>query len=253
MLVKLEPLRASSCKLCRSAQTSDSKELPPDSKTPTTFQVRRPSFRSAPNEHPGYRCTSNLPMMTSFSPGANIRPAIMRTFSWIWALRGSTPRMGRLSKVSPAGINTCSVNSGETSGFPTPSRLTAGKHLSASNWSSVMNELASESAPRPIRIMLSGELLSLIAESRPPTIAIAATKTPTTMAMAPTVIELDTRRMSRLRRLYLKGMAICLIHQSEGLNDAAFRGCTRGNIRAKHTDKRRHAQGLRQHKRRNMQ
>ena len=28
-------------------------------------------------------------------------------------------------------------------------------------------------------------------------------------AMAPTVIELDTRRMSRLRRLYLKGMAIC--------------------------------------------
>src|SRR6266436_8600151 len=191
--------------------------------------------------------------MTSFSPGANIRPAIMRTFSWIWALRGSTPRMGRLSKVSPAGINTCSVNSGETSGFPTPSRLTAGRNLRASNWSSVINELASESAARPIRIMLSGELLSLIAESRPPTIAIAATKTPTTMAMAPTVMELDTRRMSRLRRLYLKGMAIGLIHQSEGLNDAAFRGRTRGNIRAKQTDERRHAQGLRQHKRRNMQ
>src|SRR5438128_12370875 len=94
-----------------------------------------------------------------------------------------------------------------------------------------MNELASESAPRPIRIMLSGELLSLIAESRPPTIAIAATKTPTTMAMAPTVIELDTRRMSRLRRVYLKGMAI-LISESEGLNDAAFCDCRRGNIRA---------------------
>src|SRR5262249_12710143 len=36
--------------------------------------------------------------------------------------------------------------------------------------------------------------------------------------------------------------------KSEGLNDAAFGGCTRGNIRAKQTDKRRHAQGLRQHK-----
>ncbi len=191
--------------------------------------------------------------MTSFSPGANIRPAIMRTFSWIWVLTGSTPRMGRLSKVSPAGINTCSASSGETSGCPASSRLMAGRNLSASNWSSVMNELASESVPRPMRIMLSGELLSSIAESRPPTIAIAATKTPTTMAMAPTVIELDTRRMSRLRRLYLKGMAICLIHKSEGLNDAASGGCTCWNIRAKHTHERRHAQGLRQHKRRNMQ
>src|SRR5713101_9315154 len=84
----------------------------------------------------------------------------------------------------------------------------AGRNLSASNWSSVMIELASESAPLPIRIMLFGELLSLIAELRPPTIAMAATKTPTTMAMAPTVIEFDTRRMSKLRRLYLKGMAI---------------------------------------------
>src|SRR6266481_8828768 len=252
MLVKLEPLRASSCKLCRSAQTSDSKELPPASKTPTTFQVRRPTLRSAPNEHPGYRFTSNVPMMTSFSPGASIRPSITRTLSWIWALTGSTPRMGRLSKVSPAGINTCSVSSGDTSGLPTSSRLMAGRNLSASNWSRVMNELASEAAPRPIRIMLSGELLSLIAESRPPTIAIAATKTPTTMATAPTVIELDTRRMSKLRRLYLKGMAM-LVHQSEGLDDAAFGGRTRGNIRAKQTDKRRHAQGLRQHKRRNMQ
>src|SRR4029434_10720502 len=138
--------------------------------------------------------------------------------------------MGRLSKVSPAGINTCSASSGETSGFPASSRLMAGRNLSASNWASVINELASESAARPIRIMLSGDLLSLIAESRPPTIAMAATKTPTTMAMAPTVMELDTRRMSRLRRLYLKGMAIGLIHQSEGLNDAAFRGGTRGNI-----------------------
>src|SRR6266478_4317830 len=192
-------------------------------------------------------------MITSFSPGANIRPAIMRTFSWIWVLTGSTPRIGRLSKVSPAGINTCSASSGETRGFPASSRLMADKNLSASNWSSVINELASESAPLLIRIMLSGELVSLIAESRPPTIAIAATKTPTTMAMAPTVIELDTRRTNRLRRLYLKGMAICLIHKSEALNDAAFRGCTRGNIRAKQTDERRHAQGLRQHKRRNMQ
>src|SRR5689334_10143441 len=192
-------------------------------------------------------------MMTSFSPGANIRPAIMRTVSWIWVLTGSTPRIGRLSKVSPAGINTCSVSSGETSGFPAPSRLMAGRNLSASNWSSVMNELASESAPRPMRIMVSVELLSLIAESRPPTIAIAATKTPTTMAMAPTVIELDTRRRSRLRPLYLKGMAIRLVHESEGIDDAAFGGCARGNIRAKHTDKHRHAQGLRQHKGRNMQ
>src|SRR5947207_3956854 len=100
--------------------------------------------------------------------------------------------------------------------------------------------------------MLSGQLLSLMGGARPPAFALAATKPPTTMAIAPTVIELDTRRMSRLRRLYLKGMAI-LIHQSEGLNDAAFGGCTRGNIRAKQTDKRRHAQGLRQHKRRNMQ
>src|SRR5215831_3317297 len=191
-------------------------------------------------------------MMTSFSPGANIRPAIRRTFSWMWMLTGSTPRMGRLSKVSPAGIKTCSASSGDTSGFPPPSRLMAGRNLSASNWSSVINELASESVLRPIRIMLSGALLSLIAESRPPTIAMAATKTPTTMAMAPTVMALDTRRMSRLRRLYLKGMAI-LIHQSEGLNDAAFRGGTRGNIRAQHTEKRRHAQGLRQHKRRHMQ
>src|SRR5437899_12928493 len=103
-----------------------------------------------------------------------------------------------------------------------------------------------------MRLMLSGELLSFIAESRLPTIAISATKTPTTMAIAPTVIELDTCRMSRLRRLYLKGMAI-LIHQSGGLNDAASRGCTRGNIPAKQIDKRRHATGLRQHKRRNMQ
>src|SRR5262249_14922023 len=192
-------------------------------------------------------------MMTSFSPGANIRPAIMRTFSWMWVLTGSMPRMGRLSRVSPAGINTCSASFGGTGGFPPPAGLMAGRNLSASSWSSVMNELASESAPRPIRIMLSGELLSLIAESRPPTIAIAATKTPTTMAMAPTVMELDTRRMSRLRRLYLKGMAIGLILKSEGLNDAAFRGCTRGNIRAQHTDKPRPAQGLRQHKKRNMQ
>src|SRR5712664_856555 len=129
----------------------------------------------------------------------------------------------------------------------------AGRNLNASNWSSVMIELASESAPLPIRIMLFGELLSLIAELRPPTIAMAATKTPTTMAMAPTVIELDTRRMSRLRRLYLKGMAICLIHSSEGLNDVAFGGSTCRNIRAKHTHERRHAQGLRQHKGRNMQ
>src|SRR6266403_1608793 len=217
MLLKLEPLRESSCKLCRSPQTSDSNELPPDSKTPTTFQMRLPTFRSAPNEQPGYRFKINLPTMTSFSPGATIRPAIMRTVSWVWVLTGSTPRMGRLSKVSPAGINTCSVSSGETSGFPAPSRLMAGRNLSASNWSSVINELVSESAPRPIRIMLSGELLSLIAESRPPTIAIPATKTPTTMAIAPTVIELDTRRMSRLRRLYLKGMAM-LIHQSKGLS-----------------------------------
>src|SRR5215467_356239 len=49
MLLKLDPLRASSCKLCRSAHTSDSNELPPDSKTPTTFHMRRPTFRSAPN------------------------------------------------------------------------------------------------------------------------------------------------------------------------------------------------------------
>src|SRR5207253_6008014 len=74
MLLKLEPLRESSCKLCRSPQTSDSNELPPDSKTPTTFQMRLPTFRSAPNEQPGYRFKINLPMMTSFSPGANIRP-----------------------------------------------------------------------------------------------------------------------------------------------------------------------------------
>src|SRR5499426_4238655 len=154
--------------------------------------------------------------------------------------------MGRLSKVSPADINICSASSGDTSGLPTPSRLMAGRNLSASNWASVINELASESAPRPIRIMLSGALLSLIAESRPPTIAIAATKTPTTMAMAPTVMALDTRRMSRLRRLYLKGMAIGLIHKSEGLNDAASGGCTCWNIRAKDTHERRHAQGLRQ-------
>src|SRR5207244_11994241 len=100
--------------------------------------------------------------------------------------------------------------------------LMAGTKLSASNGASVINELASESAARPIRIMLSGELLSLIAESRPPTIAMAATKTPTTMAMAPTVMELDTRRMSRLRRLYLKGMAICLSHQPDGIHDGAF-------------------------------
>src|SRR5260370_196587 len=117
-------------------------------------------------------------MMTSFSPGANIRAAIMRNFSWIWALTGSTPRMGRLYKVSPAGINTCSVNSGETSGFPTPSRLMAGKNLSASNWSSVMNELASEPPPLPIRIMLSDELLSLIADPRPPPIATPAQNIP---------------------------------------------------------------------------
>jgi len=63
--------------------------------------------------------------------------------------------------------------------------------------------------------------------------AIAATKTPTTIAMAPTVIELDTRRMSRLRRLYLKGIAMWLVHKPEGLDDAAFRGPTSGNIRAK--------------------
>src|SRR3989449_997165 len=253
MLLKLEPLRESSCKLCRSPQTSDSNELPPDSKTPTTFQMRLPTFRSAPNEQPGYRFKINLPMMTSFSPGANIRPAIIRTFSWIWALTGSTPRMGRLSKVSPAGINTCSASSGDTRGFPASSRLMAGRNLRASSWSSVMNELASESAPGPIRIMVSGELLSLIAESRPPTIAIAATKTPTTTAIAPTVIELDTRRMSRLLRLYLKGIAIWSIHKPEGLNDAASGGCTCGDIRADQTDERRDAQGLRQHKRRNMQ
>src|SRR5207244_9623176 len=107
-------------------------------------------------------------------------------------------------------------------GLPTPSGLMAGRNLSASNWPSVINELASESAPRPRRIMLSGELLSLIAESRPPTIAMAATKTPTTMAMAPTVMALDTRRMSRLRRLYLKGMAMCLSHQPDGIHDGAF-------------------------------
>src|SRR5438132_8882705 len=96
-------------------------------------------------------------MMTSFSPGANIRPAIMRTLSWIWALTGSTPRMGRLSKVSPAGINTCSASSGDTRGFPASSRLMAGRNLRASSWSSVMNELASESAPGPIRIMVRSE------------------------------------------------------------------------------------------------
>src|SRR2546422_7074440 len=79
MLLKLEPLRESSCKLCRSPQTSDSNELPPDSKTPTTFQMCRPTFRSAPNEQPGYRFKINLPMTTSFSPGANIRPAMMRS------------------------------------------------------------------------------------------------------------------------------------------------------------------------------
>src|SRR5262249_53597505 len=192
-------------------------------------------------------------MMTSFSPGANIRPAIMRTLSWMWVLTGSTPRMGRLSRVSPAGIKTCSASSGDTSGLPTPSRLMAGRNLSASNWASVINELASESAPRPRRIMVSGELLSLIAESRPPTIAMAATKTPTMRERPRRVMELDTRRMRRLRRLYVKGMAIGLTHQSEGLNDAAFRGGTRGNIRAQHTEKPRHAQGLRQHKKRNMQ
>src|SRR5258708_11631904 len=191
-------------------------------------------------------------MMISFRADANIRPAVMRIFSWIWVLTGSTARMGRLSEVSRGGLNTCSASSGETSGSPASSRLMAGRNLRASNWSSVINELASESAARPIRIMLSGELLSLIAESRPPTIAIAATKTPTTMAMAPTVMELDTRRTNRLRRLYLKGMAICLIHHSENLNDAAFGGCTRGNIRAKQTNERRHAQGLRQHQSRHM-
>src|SRR5438132_14421503 len=100
---------------------------------------------------------------------------------------------------------------------------------------------------------MSVELLSLFTESRTPTSTIATTKTPTTMEIAHTFIELDTRRMSRHRRLYLKGIAIWSIHKPEGLNDAASGGCTCGDIRADQTDERRDAQGLRQHKRRNMQ
>src|SRR5260221_8733721 len=143
--------------------------------------------------------------------------------------------MGMLSRVwSAAAMKICAVNSGEINGLPPASRLIAGRNLSASNWSRVIKDVDSESAPRRITIMLSGELVSLIEELSPVTIAIAATKTPTTIAIAPVVIRLETRRMRRLLLLYLNGMAI-LVNQSERLDDGAARGRPGGNIRAQKT------------------
>jgi len=211
----------------------DSNELPPDRKRPP-LSTCAGQLSVAPNEQlvliPSI-CRSWL----HSSRRKNIRPAIMRTFSWIWRSRAAR-RNGRLSKVSPAGTNTTSASSAKRADFPASSRLMAGRNLSASNWSSVINELASRvgGASDKNHVVRRTAILDRGVETRP-TIAIAATKTPTgRWQWHRRSMELDTRRMSRLRRLYLKGMAICLIHQSEGLNDAAFRGGTRGNIRAKH-------------------
>src|ERR1051326_5708681 len=81
-----------------------------------------------------------------------------------------------------------------------------------------MMEPVSELAPRRRTIMLSGELVSLTAASRPATRAMAPTNTPTTSAMAATVMKLETRRRKRLRRLYLNGIAIS-IDEPKGIHN----------------------------------
>jgi len=68
-------------------------------------------------------------------------------FSWIWALRGSIREWEVVQDVA-GGHKYLFGQFGRNERISTPSRLMAGKNLSASNWSSVMNELASESAPR---------------------------------------------------------------------------------------------------------
>src|SRR5690349_10298668 len=144
----------------------------------------------------------------------------------------------------------CWASSGEAIGLPDVSRRISGRNLSASSWSNVIIEAVSELAPLRSTMMLSGELVSFTVESRPATSAIAATKTATTRAMAPAVIELETRLSSRLRLLYLKGIAISVDDPERfGNRTSCRRSCREPG--AQNTEHHRDGQRLRDHERRN--
>src|SRR5262249_54271161 len=89
---------------------------------------------------------------------------------------------------------------------------------------------------------LSGEPPLSIAESSPATIAITVANTATTSAIPTPVIVLDTRRTSRLRRLYLSGIAISG-YGPQGIHDVASCRRCRRHDRAEQTDERRNRQG----------
>src|SRR5581483_8078738 len=121
------------------------------------------------------------------------------------------------------------------SGFPDASRLICGRNLSASNWSRLTAEEVSVVDPLRTTTTLSGDPVSLIAELSPATIAITITNTATTSAIPPAVIAVDTRLTSRLRRLYLSGIAI-LRHHPERIDDVLAGRGAGGKPRAEQSD-----------------
>jgi len=75
--------------------------------------------------------------------------------------------------VSPAGINTCWASSGRNERISPLSRLMGVEIERVQLGERGLTNLPRSRRPVRTRIMLSGELLSLIASRRPPTIAIA--------------------------------------------------------------------------------
>src|SRR5580698_8776480 len=97
---------------------------------------------------------------------------------------------------------------------------------------------------------LSGEPASVIEDASPATTAI----TTTTSAIPPPVIKVDTRRTSRLRKLYFSGIAIFLFRtplsdHPQRFHDVHFRGRPRRNPCAEQSNHRRRNQRLEQHRR----
>src|SRR5262249_27559604 len=172
-------------------------------------------------------------------PGVKIRPERMCACSWTWKPIGRIPRTARLSRLPPGlGMRICSASSGEASGFPdVPSRI-PGRNFMASNWSRRMEEPVSVVDPLVSTIRLSSEPLCWMASESPATMAITTTNTATTSAIPAPVMLFETRRTSRLRRLYLSGMAIS-VHHPQRVHDLAPCCSPRRDVRAYKADQQR--------------
>src|SRR5712692_10542871 len=123
----------------------------------------------------------------------------------------------------------------------------AGRYLSASYCLIEKPETVSVVAPRRSTTILSGEPASSIAASSPATSAITMTNTTTTSAIPPPVMTLETRRTSRLRRLYLSGIPISR-DRPDDIDDIAPCSSGRRHDRAQQADQRGGSQRGKKHR-----